>query len=152
MKLRFDHILAVSTLVFWGAVAWVVIDYNLGFGVTTLKWPHPLHSTAAWTWDAREATPTTLVPKSGQWLRVTLPRGFLAGTLVVRTKQPSDFILRAEPKDSQHDIAQASQGGTHSLSFVWADLVARGKTYRFRLENPTDRAITIETISLKVTR
>ncbi|GEM_PF-2577419 len=152
MKIRTDHLVAIVASIGWLAIAWVVVDYNLGLGSTTLRWPNPAHSTAAWTWDAREMTPTVLEAKSGQWLKVTLPRGFTAGTLNVKTVSSETVVVKAEPRVQQQGIATRSAGQNHQLSFHFSDLIARGKTFRFRLENPTTAPITIATISMVASR
>lgn len=152
MKIRLDYLVAVVSLAFWLTAGWVVIDYNLGLGSTTLRWPNPAHPTAAWSWDAKEATPTVLEPKSGQWLRVTLPRGFVDGTLQVQTKQSVILQLEAEPRVGQAEITSVSAGTIHRLSFRWTQLVARGRTFRFRLENPNEAAVIISHVTLQTTR
>ncbi len=144
--------LLAVTLVFWLVVGVVVLDYNLGWGTTTLRWPNPVAPTAVWTWDAAETTPTILEPAAGQWMRVTLPRGFKTATLEVRTVDPSDLVLRAEARERKTTIAQASGGSTHIVSFSWASLVARGTTFRFRIENPTDRTAEISSVQLITVR
>lgn len=152
MKLPIDKILLAVTLVFWLVVGLVVLDYNLGWGTTTLRWPNPAAPTAIWSWDAAEATPTIIEPRSGQWMRVTLPRGFATATLEVRTVDSSQLVLRAESRDGQVTIAQANDGTSHALSFSWASLVARGKTFRFRVENTANQAAEISSVRLITTR
>lgn len=152
MKFPIDKIYFAVALLFWLGVGFIVLDHNLGWGTTILRWPNPAAPTAMWSWDATEQTPTIVEPRSGQWMRVTLPRGFQTATLEVRTVDPTGLVLRAEARNSQKDIAQASEGSTHWLSFSWADLVARGKTFRFRVENPTDQSAEISSIRLITTR
>lgn len=152
MKLSRNAWWLYGVALFWAAVAWAVVDYNLGFGNTTLRWRNPAHATPVWTWDAVEVTPTTLEPMSGQWMRVTLPRGFKTATLEVRTVDPSNLVLRAEARDRDVTIAQAGGGSTHTLSFVWSSLVARGKTFRFRVENTTAVPVRIQSIQIITTR
>ncbi len=152
MKLPFDKALLLVTLVFWGVMAWLVADYNLGLGQTTLRWPNPAHPTAAWHWDAAEATPTIIEPRTGQWLRVTLPRGFVSGTLTVNTNELAELTLKAEQQVSRPVIIQASQGRTHHLPLAFTNLAARGKTFRFRVENPSSSVVEISSIKLTTVR
>lgn len=152
MTISRDQVLLTAVLIFWAVTTWLVADYNFGFGSTTMRWPNPAHPAAAWHWDVAETTPTVIEPQTGQWLRVTLPRGFISGTLEVRTVSSTDLVLRAEQRDSQPDLAQVGDDAIHSLSFRWSELVARGRTFRFRVANPTDDAMTVASMKLILKR
>lgn len=152
MKIPADKLYFAVVILFWFGVGLIVLDHNLGWGTTTLRWPNPVAPTAMWSWDAAEVTPTKIEPRSGQWMRVTLPRGFNTATLEVLTVDPSELVLRAEARDRQTTIAQASGGSIHTLSFSWSTLVARGKTFRFRVENPTDQTAIITSVRLITAR
>ena len=138
--------------IFWVVVAWIVVDYNLGLGTTTFRWRNPAHATPVWTWDAAEVTPTILEPAAGQWMRVTLPRGFSRATATVRTKTLAQLTIRGETPVGQPEKVQTTSGRVHTLNFSWSELVARGKTFRFRVENSSSEPVVIQTVEIITTR
>lgn len=150
---QFNQNIFFAAVIWWILVAYVVVDYNLGLGTTTLRWTHPARATAAYHWDGQVIKPQELQPGDGRWFRVLLPRGMTQGKLVMQTTTPAEVNIRAETRPGVQGIVQASSGASHEVSFAWLDLVARGHSFRFRVENPSaGQALTIRSVVITTRR
>ena len=138
MKTR---ILVLITLIFWIAMAGIVVRVNrLWFGPVTFRWSNIHQPSATFRWTTAPVGKTVIIPEnSSRSFKVVIPRKFTTGELIIATSTSQGTLTAVinAPAGKTNTIGTVTAGTPLILPLSWDDIAVQTRTFNVELMTDT---------------